>query len=56
MEQVKTVYVVKEASTPGELELQLNSLVDAGYEVWAIYDRMLSWVIVAYEDAEEDEE
>lgn len=48
-------WVVKEAGSPGELEVLLNLLASEGYEVWTITDRLTSYVVIAY-DEESDEE
>lgn len=48
-------WVVKEARTPGELEVLLNSLAEDGYEMWSITDRLTSYVVIAYQGEEVDD-
>lgn len=42
-------WLVKEARTPDELEVLLNMLAEDGYEIWSITDRLIAYVVIAYE-------
>lgn len=41
---------VRTVRSPDELEVALNLLSSEGWEIWAVYDRLSEWVIVAFSE------
>lgn len=51
-----TEWKCETAETPGELEVILNNLGSEGWTIWAVYDRLTQWVILAYQETMEMED